>query len=73
MTSPDPLVQALAGAAVAVVRPGDTLVFSFVRRLTEQEIGDLASQFNANMPDGVNVCFVEQCSGMAVVRPDVAV
>lgn len=70
MTSPDPLVQALTSAAVAVVRPGDTLVLSFPQKLSEQQADDMARQFKANMPEGVRVCFVDQCSGMAVVRPD---
>jgi hypothetical protein len=70
MTSPDPLAQALAGAAVAVVRPGDTLVIAFSRPLGADEARALPDMFRPAIPESVHICLIDQVSGMAVVRSE---
>lgn len=54
----------------AVARPGDTLMVSFNRTLADEELDDLREGFQQfTESTGVHIAFVEQASGLAVLRP----
>lgn len=72
MTSPDPLAQALAGAAVAVVRPGDTLVIGLNDGLWGDDAEKFVGAIREHLPENVNPVVIEGCVHLAVLRPEPA-
>lgn len=70
MTSQDHLAQALAGASVAVVRPGDTLLVGYSSRLTLAEMHAHLNDLRAQLPSDVKVAITDDVAAFAVIRPD---
>lgn len=68
MTDTNLSIQVLEGL---VVRPGDTLILSFDRHLTDAEYTRIREDLRACLPGIANLAVVEGASAMAVYRPDV--
>lgn len=51
------------------VRPGDTLIISYCRPLTQEESSRIKEQLAEQLPS-VKVVLLDQVTGMAVVRDD---
>lgn len=56
-------------AAGLVIRPGDTLILTFNRPMTAEEVHKIGEQIEAKLP-GVRVALVDQASGLAAYRPE---
>lgn len=68
MASPD-LTAALARVSVATVRPGETLLISPSRRLSDAELDEWAERLRPVMPDGVKFAILDDDITVTVVRP----
>lgn len=57
----------------AVARPGDTIMIGFARRLTDEELEGMRSDFEQfTEVTGIHIAFVEGATSMVVARPDPA-
>jgi hypothetical protein len=71
MTSPG-LAAALDRVRVAVVRPGETLLVSVGRCLSDAERDEMTKYLCPVMPEGVKFAVLEDDITVTVVRPDTA-
>jgi hypothetical protein len=52
-----------------VIRPGDTLVLRFDRRLSEEEADSLLTTMRPRLPEDVKIMIIDNCAQIAAVRP----
>ena len=55
-------------ASTAIVRPGETLIIGYSRSLDRSQADEIRRYAAARLP-GVEVLVVDQCSALAVYRP----
>lgn len=57
----------------AVARPGDTILIGFARRMSDEELEGMRSDFEQfTEVTGIHIAFVEGATSMVVARPDPA-
>jgi hypothetical protein len=71
VTTPEAIADALKGAHVAVVRPGDVLIVGLTDGLFGEDLERFHTDLTANLPEGIKAVVIEGCTQLAVVRPDV--
>lgn len=61
--------QTLRDSVAAVARPGDVVLLTFGRELTDEDIDLLTEGFQPLKEQGIDVAFTDQVEAVAVLRP----